>query len=363
MQNQTLDKQLAYLSEIGLKEISKTTKLTTNKIDDILQKRFDKIDKIRAKGFITILEREYNLNLSEWLKEYMIFLNKESASTQSDPQSPIAQIDLNTHKKNHAKKQSTQSQTTKPLENIHSLKLPEKKQNTQSRSRTQESKNIKNNLVFVLLVVVALGVVGYFAYRVFWDNTKEQRQITLNSKKPSKPTSNIEFATTQENSHQEDTDSQKEHDGIYVDYSTLPDLQDENTQDSTNSRSLANPQEPNSQSIDNKSPMHKQTLAQDLREQALPQQLTLIPNSQLWVGIIEVESQKATHFNLTKKQEFALDKPLVFVFGHSDFISILDGENFAHKTRNFVRFYFDGNELKEINYATYKQLCPKDYWN
>ncbi|WP_066388541.1 hypothetical protein [Helicobacter himalayensis] len=358
MQNQTLDEQLAYLSEIGLKEISKTTKLTTNKIDDILQKRFDKIDKVRAKGFITILEREYNLNLSEWLREYMIFLNKESAPAQNDPQSPIAQIDLNTHIKNQEKQQSTQSQTTKPLENIHSLKLPEKKQNTQSKPRTQKTKKItKNNpLIFVLLIALTLSVVGYFAYRVFWDNTKEQRQITFNSKKPSKPTSNIEFATTQENTQQENVDSQKEYDGIYVDYSTLPDSQDsKNTQDSINSQEL------NSQNAE--SSAHAQTLAQDLQNQALSQQLTLIPNSQLWVGIIEVESQKATHFNLTKKQEFTLDKPLVFVFGHSDFTSILDGENFTHKTRNFVRFYFDGSELKEINYTTYKQLCPKDYWN
>ncbi|RDU56358.1 hypothetical protein CQA49_01470 [Helicobacter sp. MIT 00-7814] len=359
MRNQTLNEQLAYLSEVGLKEISKTTKLTTNKIDDILQKRFDKIDKIRAKGFIAILEREYNLNLSEWLKEYTIFLNKESTPAQSDPQSPIAQIDLNTHIKNHTKKQPTESQTTKPLENIHSLKLPEKKQNTQqTKPRTQESKSIKNNpLIFVLLVVVALGVVGYFGYRVFWDNAKEQKQIALNSKKPSKPASNIEFATTQENTQQENTTPQKEYDGIYVDYATLPDSQNpQETQDSIN-------QETSTQGTQNENLTRTQTLAQDLQEQALPQQLTLIPNSQLWVGIIEVESQKATHFNLTKKQEFALDKPLVFVFGHSDFTSILDGENFAHKTRNFVRFYFDGNELKEINYATYKQLCPKDYWN
>ena len=63
MKDKTLDEQLEYLKGIGIKEINKTTRLATNKIDDILQKRFDKIEDVRAKGFVSMLEREYHVIL------------------------------------------------------------------------------------------------------------------------------------------------------------------------------------------------------------------------------------------------------------------------------------------------------------
>ena len=98
---------------------------------------------------------------------------------------------------------------------------------------------------------------------------------------------------------------------------------------------------------------------------ALPQplqKLKIIPNSTLWVGIIDLTSQKSSQLSLKEPYEIALEKPHIFVFGHSDFESIIDNQIFPHKRKNFVRFYFDGKELKEINYSTYKQLNPHENW-
>ena len=64
---QLLDEELGKLKAIGLKELSKTTKLASSKIEDVLEKRFDKIDNVRAKGFIAILEREYGVDLRDWI--------------------------------------------------------------------------------------------------------------------------------------------------------------------------------------------------------------------------------------------------------------------------------------------------------
>ena len=58
------------LKEIGLHEINAKTKIATKRLDDILECRFDNIDRIRLKGFLYILEREYKIDMSEWLEKY-----------------------------------------------------------------------------------------------------------------------------------------------------------------------------------------------------------------------------------------------------------------------------------------------------
>lgn len=39
-------------------------------LDDIINKRFDKINPVKAKGLIKILEREFDLDLSDWVSEF-----------------------------------------------------------------------------------------------------------------------------------------------------------------------------------------------------------------------------------------------------------------------------------------------------
>lgn len=68
--NKTACQGIEYLKKIGVEKIKEDTHLDTIKIADILEKRFDKLDYVRAKGFIHILEKEYHLDLSDWLEEY-----------------------------------------------------------------------------------------------------------------------------------------------------------------------------------------------------------------------------------------------------------------------------------------------------
>lgn len=64
------------LKSIGVEKIKRDTKIDASRILDILERRFEKFDYIRAKGFIHILEKEYHLDLSSWLEEYrLVHLN------------------------------------------------------------------------------------------------------------------------------------------------------------------------------------------------------------------------------------------------------------------------------------------------
>ncbi len=71
------DENLEKLRRIGIDKIKQDTKLDAVKISDILEKRFEKLDYVRARGFINILEKQYKLDLSTWLEEYRQYFPKE----------------------------------------------------------------------------------------------------------------------------------------------------------------------------------------------------------------------------------------------------------------------------------------------
>ncbi|GAA8170944.1 hypothetical protein HpDR147_04950 [Helicobacter pylori] len=65
-----LDKNLQILREIGIQEIYKATKIASKNINYILEKRYESLSRVHARGFIQILEREYKIDLSAWVKEF-----------------------------------------------------------------------------------------------------------------------------------------------------------------------------------------------------------------------------------------------------------------------------------------------------
>ncbi|MCQ2676942.1 sialidase [Helicobacter pylori] len=65
-----LDKNLQILKEVGAAEICKATKIASKNINHILEKRYESLSRVHAMGFIQILEREYKIDLSAWMKEF-----------------------------------------------------------------------------------------------------------------------------------------------------------------------------------------------------------------------------------------------------------------------------------------------------
>ncbi|MEJ8616889.1 sialidase [Helicobacter pylori] len=65
-----LDKNLQILKEVGVAEICKATRIASKNIHSILEKRYESLSRVHARGFIQILEREYKVDLSAWVKEF-----------------------------------------------------------------------------------------------------------------------------------------------------------------------------------------------------------------------------------------------------------------------------------------------------
>ncbi|ASM63690.1 sialidase [Helicobacter pylori] len=80
-----LDKNLQILKEVGAAEICKATKIASKNIHSILEKRYESLSRVHARGFIQILEREYKIDLSAWMKEFdKVCVFKEGVSEEKN---------------------------------------------------------------------------------------------------------------------------------------------------------------------------------------------------------------------------------------------------------------------------------------
>lgn len=389
MAQKTLDEILEELKQIGAKDISKTTRLTINRIEDILNKRFEKIDRVRAQGFIHILEREYSVDLSEWLKLYGRFHNQEPLDSPTPtPDTPQTEQQIQKAKQNEAieeidiKKKAAKAQKGKPIQkvqtNIESLKLP-KLESYVSDEFNEESQKGGNFAFFIILVVIAIGIVGILGYKMFFQegvdsSTPAYKFTTTTPQEPESQTQSKEESpqdSTQEEELSNQTDELKE-----TQESDQP--TDENNQNfNLNDRlsdSNANEPQVNQNTTDTLEQESQTTQNTESLRNELPQNQTLnnspipanvarvVPSVPLWVGVVNLETKSSNQMTLNNTHDFTLDKPMVFVFGHNDFTLTFKGQKVTYKARQFVRLYFDGNEIKEINYTTYRQLNPVDRW-
>ncbi|MCQ2645770.1 sialidase [Helicobacter pylori] len=91
-----LDKNLQILKEVGVAEICKATKIASKNIHSILEKRYESLSRVHARGFIQILEREYKIDLSAWMKEFdRVCTLKESVSEEPDKETNLEETTKN----------------------------------------------------------------------------------------------------------------------------------------------------------------------------------------------------------------------------------------------------------------------------
>ena len=65
-----MDDNIQKLQQIGIKEISKQTRISNSRLKDIFEHNFSNFRRVHLVGFLQILEREYKLDLSSILKAY-----------------------------------------------------------------------------------------------------------------------------------------------------------------------------------------------------------------------------------------------------------------------------------------------------
>lgn len=366
-----LDQKLARLKEIGLREISKSTKLASSKIEDVLEKRFDKLDRVRARGFINILEREYEMDLSDWLKAQHEHTRKESITNVS--QMLARQDEQNDQQSSNAQK----SQEKAYEERVLDIALKAK-----PIGHSQKESRI---LLYVISGSILFLIIGYFAYKAFIDDRLKVQNLQLGTKQEVS-------SQTQELTDSRDTSSTYE--GIFFDPSQSP----------TNGAGVSNGE--NLEDIEQKSQASREIQTSNIQTQDLLQPAREFPEStlqngtnfdsdlsqtsmkgaavsvqvtpeskaikddilhinstrELWVGVIYLDTGKKEQFLHKDRYEIKVNERMLFVMGHGDFTLTLNGENINHSVKPPVRMYYDGSVFADIAFTRFKQLNGGAEW-
>lgn len=367
-QMQTLDAELAKLKAIGVKEISKSTKLATSKIEDVLEKRFDKIDKVRAKGFIAILEREYDVDLRDWISlQQQTQSDVKSVSeviSRQDEEERVQRILENTAKEQEIKhiKETKKQEQKKHEHRVLDLALKsEQKEKNDTESYTW---------LFAILGLILLALMGYFAYKAFMQDTQIVVANPPTSTHSSQDSQDLEqsgydgmFFDTSDS--QQDTQSNSEKSRVEeVQTVTATDVIDINEPQKEETLSQQNHPEQNfffapssAQSTQN-TESEVQTSSNKINDNILHIQSDM----DLWLGVIYLNTGNKEQFSYRQTYDIPLRPQMLFVMGHSSFKLTLNGEEIPHGNKHPVRMYYDGTNLIDVGYTRFKQLNGGMEW-
>lgn len=329
-----MDEAIEILKKIGVKEINKTTKISVNKIEDILEKRFSNIQRVRVVGFLKILEREYKVDLNEWLKEY--------------DESFIVEVDISN--------ESDSSIAEHPVSNLY-LDTQKQKDDLIAERKKQI---ISKNRFYLLIVAVIVVIGGYFIFKSFSHHSSAE----------------VVNQSTQNTDVKEDVDES----------SAISAIENQNNViEKDNSTSIASNQSRNTQEKEN-IPQPKQTLpkvgvaqnqpSQDTQSPStsLPEvtqednsniqegEILVIPKRSLWVEVIDLDTndKKQTIIQDEYPIKTGSDK-LLISFGHGELTIQNNDERVDYDKSYPLRFLYTPQDgLKQIRYSKYLELSGQD---
>lgn len=299
---------LEKLKQIDIKEIQKKTRLTEQRINEIINKKFDSLDKVKAHGFISILEKEYDLDLSEWTNEY---------------------------KKYWRDKEMLEYEANLSLQNIENdEKTKDKKSSNMNVESIKVDKNNRFKATYAIIAIIALTLI-LLIYFTATGGKKDTKKVVASPAKVEKSLEEIPLNS------------------LSPDSSELESIQDMN-KTSQNS--------PDSLIQDTTSPAPLAPLKKEIKS---IHKIILIPRSDLWIGFVNLKTKKTTERIIPANTEYQLDieNKIAFKFGHSDLDINVDGNIQSYSDPKPSRFIYDPDSgFKKLTTREFNRIVGDTLW-
>lgn len=79
---------LGILKDVGLKEVARRTHIEPDFLQAIIYKDFERLHRLNVSGYIKILQREYSINLDDWLAEFEEYKKNHISSSNKPKVNP-----------------------------------------------------------------------------------------------------------------------------------------------------------------------------------------------------------------------------------------------------------------------------------
>lgn len=316
--------QLEKLREIGVREIAKATKISIAKLEDILQKRFKNIQRVRAQGFLNILEREYKVDLSDWLKEYDESLQKTRCE---EGQNYLDNLDLDTQKR-------------------------------KDDLKVQRQKRLMSKKRFYLCVGIAIVLLlGYFSYKSFFIHNQVSKQ-SINDNKSDNLASIGEETPTITTTTKESLKPLKEEDSLEIvaSQASVSNGEESDISQSTQETTL---EEVNSQNTSTTQiPILFLTQTSLDGQSAQKNQIIIKPEKKLWVEVQNLSTHKKDSKIIETSFVIESSKDrLLISLGHGEVSVIMGDKDTQYNVASPLRFLYSPKKgLERIKYSEYLNL-------
>jgi hypothetical protein len=308
-----------YLMSLGLDNIANKTFIHQKELSNFLNGNFEGISRTKVMGFMQILEREYDVDLSELRDKYFDYI--------------------------HESKLHSVKQDSKPIENI---------QNEGGKG-----------LLSIVFLAIAVGFIIYLINKyelLSFDQPNEIEMATIeNSSEIQDAKKNISMIN--KSTQQRSDLANKE---------VKPAVETVNLVPIISQQDQVDQYELNSSKQDNQPLLQddKQSLTIDTdintseTNSVVINELYIVPKSKVWLGTIDLDSLKKRDLLVKRGQRIDIDalKDQLIMIGHKHIDIYFNDKLVEAKNRGPLRFSYINGELKEIRRREFNKLCKGRQW-
>lgn len=346
---------IGILEELGLEEVSRKTHIETKYLEHMVNREFNKLNRINTLGFVKILRREYNLDLQEWVDEFEAYLEKNTKETvQADP---VLQQDM---------------QPVKSRGWIYLLLLLLVLlgvafwyfNGMQYVNQLKESLNEKNTSTFTQAPII--------------NEAKEKLDALEEDTTP--PVETVEIISTKSNTEENESniqesvesispsgDADKKSNSLIVLDSKEQELIDSTMDENITLEEVADVEIVNIKSVKDEeeqdsSQETQEEMKQEEKRKAL-KEITIKPNKKIWIGAINLKTKKRKTRLSNDDIKLDVQDPHILIVGHGSFIFDLGGgENQKPDSKQKSYYHIENGKVKYISKEEFIKINGGKSW-
>jgi CDP-diacylglycerol--glycerol-3-phosphate 3-phosphatidyltransferase len=299
------------LKEIGLAEISRKTHIDATYISYIINQDYKNLMRFNTRGFIKILQREYDIDFSQWLDGYNLFLSEHSNDNAND------------------------RVTVEP-----------------SISAYKSTPKNSYGFLYTILILVLLAVIVWFLELHKYLDELPKFFIDGNQSVSYSNTTTVQAAQQNLIELKEENMSilLPPEENISTNLQDIPALE---VNDKNLSQSLTLPIEPT---------LEQNTTKSLEFDTSNTKEFSIIPNRKVWIGIIDLDTDKKYSQNTANAVKIDTNKNQLLVTGHGEITLQIDNFSKKFNSDNPIRFLVQNNKIKMITLEEFSTLNKGKSW-
>ncbi|MBE3021634.1 MULTISPECIES: phosphatidylglycerophosphate synthase [Campylobacter] len=325
--------ELESIKEIGIKEVARKTHIEPIFLQYIVDKNFEKLVRLNARGYIKILQREYNLELSLWLEEYEAFLNEH-----------------------------------KP-QNVNSIKInPKIPAYTSDTTSARKSRGSFSWLAWLVILFALGGGVYYFEAYKYLENLPslfedENRSAVysdssiVNEVKQNIKEANITITKTQ---FPQDENLTKEKEAVESNVAKLAPKIEQNA-----STIVINIEQNLDQNVGTQSSALERlttSITEPKDKNVTAPTAVIVPKQRVWIGVINLENDQKISRDSSENLTIDLSKRQLIVCGNGQLELKVGDKISKFAPGKAVRLLVENGEIKPITYDEFIMLNKGKTW-